>query len=168
MELRIFLLLSSVLILASCVKNTEWDEYYKHVAIKPNTPEYKKEVAWWKKPSKPLFFKSDKPKIVHKELSKKEKLELKIRKAKYICGQKSTHTVIIPHQPTANDAHANGLVASAKASNNSASQNLLSGFASGLKGAENERRRQTPQVHTQFDSELFYLCMNEHGFYLEE
>jgi uncharacterized membrane-anchored protein YhcB (DUF1043 family) len=46
------------------------------------------------------------------------------------------------NQPTEVDAHAEGVAASAKASNNSASRNLLSGYSSGLKGAANKKRQE--------------------------
>ena len=46
------------------------------------------------------------------------------------------------NQPTANDAWAEGLSSSAKASNNSASQNLLSGMSSGIKGVANDKRKE--------------------------
>ncbi len=174
MYMRNFLCIFVLFIVSSCTHETSWDDYYRHVKIKPNTPEYNQELDQWKNPWK---YKAYEPiqqkqtKSVKKKSSKAEKQELKRQAAERVCQKKATQTIVIPHQPTATDAYADAFSSQAnRPAKGPAQRNsnaLMAGLGAGLKGAANDRR-QEPQVYTQFDEDLFYLCMSEYAFDLEE
>lgn len=174
MNIKNCLLIAIIFTLCSCTRDPFWDNYYRHVEIKPNTPEYNQELDKWKHPWRYKTYEPIQPKqakFLKKKLSQEEKQELKRQAAEHVCQKKATKTIVIPHQPTEVDAYADAFSRQAdRPAQGPAQRNsnaLMAGLGAGLKGAANAKR-QEPQVYTQFDQELFYLCMNEHGFYLEE
>jgi hypothetical protein len=174
MYMRNFLCIFVLFIVSSCTHETSWDDYYRHVKIKPNTPEYNQELDQWKNPWK---YKAYEPiqqkqtKSVKKKSSKAEKQELKRQAAERVCQKKATQTIVIPHQPTATDALAEGFQKYKDLPTKNAYAELdnmtMASIGDGMKTVANDRR-QDPQVYTQFDEDLFYLCMSEYGFDLEE